>query len=182
MDKLNKIYKEKIVSELSKDLGYKNVFELPIIEKIVVSAGIGDFKDDKAQIDLISKEMAQITGQKAKLNLSRKAVSAFKLRIGQPVGLTTTLRGERMYDFLSKFINIALPRIRDFRGLSTTSFDAKGNYSIGVRDYSIFPEVKFEDIKTVFGLEVNIKIKAKKQEDARLLLTKLGFPFQKGNK
>lgn len=181
MDKLDKIYKEKLVKELQSELGYKNVYEVPRIEKIVVSAGIGDFKDDKNQIEIITKEMAQITGQKVKVNLSKKAVSAFKLRIGQPVGVTVTLRNERMYDFLNKLINIALPRIRDFRGISAQSFDKQGNYSIGIKEYSIFPEVKFEEIQTLFGLEVNIRIKAKKPEDAKLLLAKIGFPFKKGN-
>ena len=182
MEKLGKIYQDKIIPELKKELGYSNIFEVPKILKIVVSAGVGDFKDDKNQIELISNEISMLTGQKAKINLSKKAVSAFKLRIGQPVGITTTLRGERMYDFLSKLINLTLPRIRDFRGISSESFDGQGNYSIGIKDYSIFPEVKFEEIKTAFGLEVNIRIRAQKKEDAKLLLTKIGFPFQKGTK
>lgn len=182
MEKLGKIYQDKITPELKKELGYSNIFEVPKITKIVVSAGVGDFKDDKNQIELISNEIAMITGAKPKINLSRKAVSAFKLRIGQPVGITTTLRGERMYDFLSKLINVTLPRIRDFHGISAESFDGQGNYSLGIKDYSIFPEVKFEEIKTVFGLEVNIRIRAKKKDDAKLLLTKIGFPFMKGNK
>ncbi len=180
MDKLNKIYQDKIAPELKKELNLSNVFEVPKIEKVVVSTGIGDFKEDKAAVERISAEIARITGAKPKINLSTKAVSAFKLRIGQPVGLTTTLRGERMYDFIANLVNVALPRIRDFRGVTETSFDNQGNFSIGVRDYSIFPEVKYEEIKDAFGLEINIKIKARTKDEAKALLVKLGFPFKKG--
>jgi len=179
MEKLSTIYKKTIAPELKKELQLANNAQIPVILKIVVSTGIGDFKEDKNKIAKIEEEFARITGQKAKVNLSKKAVSAFKLRIGQPVGLTATLRGERMYDFISRLVNVALPRVRDFRGLSLDSFDEKGNYSIGIRDYAIFPEVKFEEITESFGLEVNIRIKAEKKEDAKALLKKLGFPFKK---
>ncbi len=182
MEKLSVIYKKEIAGALKKELNYSNNFEVPIIQKVVVSTGIGDFKEDKKAIEKISEEFSRITGQKAKINLSRKAVSAFKLRIGQPVGLTVTLRGERMYDFINRLVNVALPRVRDFRGLSLTSFDQQGNYSIGLKDYTIFPEVKYEEVTSSFGLEINIKIRAKAKEDAKLLLSKLGFPFKKGNK
>lgn len=182
MEKLSVIYKKEIAGALKKELNYSNNFEVPIIQKVVVSTGIGDFKEDKKAIEKIGEEFSRITGQKAKVNLSRKAVSAFKLRIGQPVGLTVTLRGERMYDFINRLVNVALPRVRDFRGLSLTSFDQQGNYSIGLKDYTIFPEVKYEEVTSPFGLEINIKIRAKAQEDAKLLLSKLGFPFKKGNK
>jgi len=182
MERLIEQYNSKIKPALKKELGYKSDFELPRIEKIVISSGIGDFKDDKNAVAKINTELARITGQKPKLNLSRKAVSAFKLRIGQPVGLTTTLRGSRMYDFLNRFVNVALPRVRDFRGLSNTSFDEAGNYSIGLRDYSIFPEIKFEEATTIFGLEINIKIKSKSPEDSKKLLIHLGFPFKKEGK
>jgi large subunit ribosomal protein L5 len=182
MEKLEKQFKEKMIKDIQTALKKKNIFEVPQIEKIVVSTGTGDFKEDKNTIEKIEKEIEKITGQKAKINLSRKAVSAFKLRIGQPVGLTTTLRGERMYDFLNRFINIALPRVRDFRGLKAASFDDQGNYSIGLKDYSIFPEIKYEDITVNFGLEVSIKTTAKNKEDARVLFEKLGFPFEKGDK
>lgn len=182
MDKLEKQFKGKIIKEVKEALGKKNILEVPGIEKVVVSTGTGDFKDDKNTIDKIAAEIAKITGQKPKVNLSRKAVSAFKLRIGQPVGLTVTLRGERMYDFINRFVNIALPRVRDFKGLKNGSFDEKGNYSIGIRDYSIFPEIKYEDITVNFGVEVSIKTTARNKEDAKVLLEKLGFPFEKGNK
>jgi len=182
MEKLEKQFKDKIIKDVQSALKKKNIFEVPYIEKIIVSTGTGDFKEDKKVIEKIAKEIEKITGQKAKVNLSQKAVSAFKLRIGQPVGLTTTLRGERMYDFLNRFINVALPRVRDFRGLKASSFDGQGNYSIGLKDYSIFPEIKYEDITVNFGLEVSIKTSARNKEDARILFEKLGFPFEKGDK
>ena len=181
MDKLNKIYQDKIAPELKKELKCSNIFEVPKIAKVVISTGIGDFKEDKAAVERIATEIARLTGAKPKTNLSTKAVSAFKLRIGQPVGMTTTLRGERMYDFISKLVNVALPRIRDFRGVATSSFDNQGNFSNGVRDYSIFPEVRYEEIKETFGLEINIKIKARNKEEAKALLVKLGFPFKKAS-
>jgi large subunit ribosomal protein L5 len=181
MDKLNKIYTDKIAPELFKELKCSNIFEVPRIEKIVISTGIGDYKEDKGAVERIALEVARIAGAKPKTNLSTKAVSAFKLRIGQPVGLTVTLRGERMYDFISKLVNVALPRIRDFRGVSATSFDKQGNFSLGIKDYSIFPEVKFEELKEIFGLEINFRIKARNRDEAKALLLKLGFPFKKGS-
>ncbi|MCX6808738.1 MAG: 50S ribosomal protein L5 [Candidatus Berkelbacteria bacterium] len=182
MENLAKNFKETIIPTLKKELNYKNDFELPMVEKVVVSVGIGDYKDDKNAIAHIVDEISRITGRKAKTNLSRKAVSAFKLRIGQTVGLTTTLRGQIMYDFITKLVNIALPRVRDFRGLPTTSFDQQGNYTVGIKDYTIFPEIKFEEVKEPFGLEVNLKIRAKSPADAKLLLQHLGFPFKKESK
>jgi len=182
MEKLLKQFNDSIIKDIKTTLKKKNIFEVPRIEKVIVSTGTGDYKDDKNAIEKIAKEMAKITGQKANVNLSRKAVSAFKLRIGQPVGLTVTLRGERMYDFVNRLVNITLPRVRDFRGLRVSSFDNQGNFSIGVRDYSIFPEIKYEDITINFGLEICIKTTAKNKEDAKVLLEKLGFPFEKGNK
>jgi len=179
MEKLSKIYTSKIAPELMKELKCSNPFEVPKIEKVVISTGIGEYKEDKGAVAHIASELARITGLKPKTNLSTKAVSAFKLRIGQPVGLTTTLRGERMYDFISKLVNVALPRIRDFRGLSPSSFDTNGNFSVGIRDHAIFPEIKYEEIKENFGLEINFRIKARNRDDARALLTKLGFPFKK---
>lgn len=179
MQKLAEKFTKEIRAKLKVELKKKNVFDVPKIEKVIVAIGTGDYKDDKKVIEKISGELSKITGQKPKVNASRKAVSAFKLRIGQPVGLTVTLRGERMYDFIDRFVNITLPRVRDFRGLSIKSFDQQGNYSIGLKDYSIFPEVKYEEITTTFGLEVNIKTTAKNPEEAKALLLSLGFPFEK---
>lgn len=179
MEKLITRYNEIVRPELKKILSVKNINQVPAIEKVVVSTGTGDFKDDDKTIAKISGEISKITGLKPKLNLSKKAVSAFKLRIGQPVGLTVTLRGERMYDFIDRLVNIALPRVRDFRGLPLNAFDGQGNYTIGIREYSIFPEIKYEDITQNFGFQVNIKTTAKNNEEAQKLLANLGFPFEK---
>jgi len=179
MDKLIEKYKKSIVGELQKQLEYKNVNQVPKLEKIVISAGVGDFKEDKGAIEKIAGEITKITGQKPKINLSTKAVSAFKLRIGQPVGITSTIRGKRMYDFLEKLINIALPRVRDFKGTSVKAFDGNGNYSIGIRDHTIFPEIKYEEAAQPFGLQINIKTTAKNNKDAKALLDLIGIPFEK---
>lgn len=179
MEKLVEKYNKVIIPELRKELSKKNIMEVPKLTKVVVSSGVGDFKEDDKIVAKISAELSKITGLKPKINRSRKAVSAFKLRIGQPVGLTATLRGEKMYDFLDRLVSVAFPRVRDFRGLSKKSFDGQGNYSIGIKDYSIFPEIKYEDVTTPFGFQVNIKTNCKNDEDARALLVKLGFPFEK---
>jgi large subunit ribosomal protein L5 len=182
MEKLKEQFTKVILPELKKSLSKKNNFEVPQIEKVIVAIGIGDYKDDKNGIAKITAELTKITGQKPKTTLSRKAVSAFKLRVGQTVGLMVTLRGDRMYDFITRLVNVALPRVRDFRGLKSTALDGQGNFSIGIKDYSIFPEIKYEDVTINFGLQVTVKTTAKNKEDAKLLLTKLGFPFEKGNK
>jgi len=179
MEKLAEKFNKVILPELKKELSKKNDLDVPRITKIVISSGIGDFKEDKNAVEKISGEISRIAGQKPKINHARKAVSAFKLRIGQPVGVTVTLRNVRMYDFIEKLVNVALPRVRDFRGLSTKAFDDQGNYSVGIRDYSIFPEVKYEEISVNFGLQINIKTTAKSKDEARVLLHKLGFPFAK---
>lgn len=179
MAKLSQKFEEKIKGELKSDLKVKNNFQIPKLEKVVVSTGLGAFKEDKSAIEKIIVEFSKVVGQKPKVNKSKKAVSAFKLRIGQTVGLTATLRGEKMYDFVNRLINVALPRVRDFRGLSVTSFDNCGNYAIGIKDYSIFPEIKYEDITHQFGLEINFKIKTKDTDSAKALLAKMGFPFKK---
>jgi len=179
MEKLIEKYKKSIVSELKKELSKDNIMEVPKLEKVVISSGVGAFKEDDKVIAKISAELSKLTGMKPRINRSRKAVSAFKLRIGQPIGLTITLRGEKMYDFLDRLVSVAFPRVRDFRGLSLKAFDGQGNYSIGIKDYSIFPEIKYEDITTIFGFQINIKTNCKNDEDAKALLIKLGFPFEK---
>lgn len=179
MEKLVEKYNKTIISELKKELSKKNIMEVPKLTKVVISSGVGDFKEDDKAIEKISTELSKIAGLKPKVNRSRKAVSAFKLRIGQPVGLTVTLRGEKMYDFLDRLVNVAFPRVRDFRGLPKRAFDGQGNYSIGIKDYSIFPEIKYEDVTTPFGFQVNIKTNCNNNEDAKALFVKLGFPFEK---
>ena len=179
MEKLIEKFNKEIAPALQKELSLKNKFLTPRIEKIVVSTGIGDYKDDDGAVKKIAEELTKIVGQKPRINLSRKAVSAFKLRIGQPVGLTVTLRGEKMYDFVDRLINVALPRVRDFRGLSNKGFDGHGNYAIGIKEYMIFPEVKYEDATRPFGFQVNIKTNVSKDNETRALLVGLGFPFEK---
>lgn len=182
MEKLAKKFTDNILQELKKSLAIKNINAVPKVVKVVVSCGIGDFKEDDKMIEKITSDLAKITGQKPKLNRARKAVSSFKLRIGQPVGLTTTLRDEKMYDFIDRLVNAALPRVRDFRGLPVTAFDGQGNYSIGIKDHAIFPEIKYEDISKSFGFQINVKTTAKDNSDAKALLSMLGFPFEKKNK
>ncbi|MEI8143532.1 MAG: 50S ribosomal protein L5 [Candidatus Berkelbacteria bacterium] len=179
METLKERFHKTIKQALKKSLNKKNISEVPEIEKVVISSGIGDWKDSKDTIEKISVEIAKLTGQKPKINMSKTSVSAFKLRENQPVGMTVTLRGDRKYDFIDRLTNVAIPRIRDFRGLSEKSFDEHGNYSLGIKDYSIFPEIKYEDIPVNFGLQVNIKIRSKSKEDATALLKELGFPFVK---
>jgi large subunit ribosomal protein L5 len=179
MEKLREKFEKELKAKLKESLGKRNEMEIPRLEKVVVSVGVGDLKETKESIDKVAAELAHIVGQKPKINLSRKAVSAFKLRIGQPIGLTVTLRGTRMYDFLNKLVNVALPRVRDFRGLPLKSFDGHGNYTVGIKEYPIFPEVHYENISILFGLQVNIKTTAKNDEDAKALLQSLGFPFEK---
>lgn len=179
MEKLVNKIKNQYDLEIQKELKLSNCFMLPRIEKIVVSSGVGRLKEDDKEIEKIAADLTKITGQKPKKNLSKKAVSAFKLRIGQVIGLTVTLRGEKMYDFLDKLINSALPRVRDFRGLSKKSFDGQGNYIIGIKEHTIFPEIRLEDVATPFGLQVNIKTNNSDDEKVQVLLKHLGVPFSK---
>lgn len=182
MEKLQEKFIKEILPQLKSELKLKNIHETPKIEKVVVSSGIGDFKEDDAMIKKAVNVFSKITGLMPKITKSRKAVSAFKLRIGQPVGLTTTLRGEKAYDFISRLVDITIPRIRDFRGLKLSAFDKNGNYSIGIKDSSIFPEIKLEDTLPSFGLQINIKTNVKDSGQTLILLKKLGFPFEKEQK
>lgn len=182
MEKLIEKFNKEISPKLKKELNLSNENEIPKITKIIVAAGIGDYKEDEAAIKKIALELAKITGQKAKINRARKAVSAFKLRIGQIVGLSVTLRRERMYDFLDRLISVALPRVRDFKGLKYSSLDGHGNYSIGIKEYMIFPEVKYEEAGKPFGIEVNIITNTSDDKKAKALLSSLGFPFEKEQK
>lgn len=167
--------------KVSKKLKLTNYYQVPKIDKVVVSSGIGAIKEDKNAISLVSNDLALITGQKPKINLSKKSVSAFKLRNGQPVGLTVTLRGRRMYDFLSRLTNIAIPRIRDFKGLNEKAFDKQGNYCIGILEHIIMPEIKYDTTNQYFGFQVNICTTAKNIKEAKTLLSEIGFPFSQSN-
>ena len=179
MSQLKEKFNNTIIQELKDELALSSVSAVPRVLKVVVSAQTGSIKEDRDAIESIRKELGDIVGQMPKVNLSRKAVSAFKLRIGQPVGLTATLRGTKMYDFLTRLTNVALPRVRDFKGLSRGSFDGRGNYSIGITEHVIMPEAKYEGSSRVFGFQINITTTAKDDKQAEALLTKLGFPFEK---
>lgn len=184
---LSATVKTEIFPKVGKELGMKNLHAIPRILKIKVSAGVGKIARksgssnamDEAVIEKISKNIATITGQKPRTHKSKKAISNFKLREGMTIGLSATLRGNRALDFINKLVNIALPRVRDFRGLSLKSFDGNGNYSIGLKDYTVFPEVKPEDAEFVHGIEITICTTANSDEEAKALLAALGFPFQK---
>lgn len=163
---------------LSADFGYKNAMRAPKIEKVVVSAGVGSFKDKK-KIELALDRLSRITGQKPVTKGAKQSVAAFKVREGDPVGLQVTLRGQRMYDFLDRLINLALPRTKDFRGISAKGVDGMGNYTMGIKEHTIFPETGDEELKDVFGLAVTVVTNIKDPKETKAFLTHLGFPFKK---
>jgi large subunit ribosomal protein L5 len=172
-------YRDTIVGQLTKEFDYDNVMEVPRLAKIVVNIGIGEAKDNDKALDAAVGDVVTITGQKPALIKAKKSVAAFKLRAGQTVGIKTTLRGRRMWYFLDKLLNIALPRIRDFRGVSPEGFDGRGNYSLGLREQVVFPEIDYDKIDKLRGLEVSIVTTARTDDEARSLLTRLGMPFRK---
>src|SRR3954466_4746197 len=174
---LNTFYKEKVVPALSEKHGYKNVHQVPHITKVVVNSCIGSQTDGKQAIEDCKNELALITGQKPAETKSKKAIANFKLRADQIIGAKVTLRGQTMYEFLERLIMTALPRIRDFRGVSPRSFDGNGNYTLGVKDQSIFPEVELDKIKRNLGFDVTICTSAKTNEEAKALLSEMGMPF-----
>jgi large subunit ribosomal protein L5 len=163
---------------LKGDLGYRSVMQVPRIEKITVNMGVGEAKTNAKALDSALEELTIIAGQRAQVRRARKSIAGFKIREGMPIGAKVTLRGARMYDFLDRLVSIALPRIRDFRGLSRQSFDGRGNYSLGVREQIIFPEINYDDVDTVRGLDVAITTTAKTDEEGLVLLRELGLPFR----
>lgn len=177
--KLKERYVKEVVPALTKEFSYGNVMQVPRLEKVVINMGLGEATANAKAIDGGVKDLVAITGQKPVINRARKSIATFKVRQGQPVGVSVTLRGERMYDFLSKLINIALPRIRDFRGLSPKSFDGRGNYSVGVKEQIIFPEINFEQVDAVRGMDISIVTTARTDQEGRSLLSNLGMPFRK---
>lgn len=180
--RLRTLYDTKITQELSKELGYKNVHQLPKLEKIVLNVGLGRSKDDKKMFEVAENTLAKITGQKPVETFAKLSIASFKLREGNKIGLKVTLRGDRMYEFLDRFINVVLPRLRDFHGVSNKAFDKQGNYSIGIKEQSIFPELSFEETTTAHGLQVIIVTNTEDKDAAKALLTKFGMPFQKENR
>ena len=172
-------YRGNVMQQLTKEFDYANVMQVPRIDKIVVNVGIGEAKDNDKALDAAVGDIQTITGQKPQLIKAKKSVAAFKLRAGQTIGIKTTLRGRRMWYFLDKLLNIALPRIRDFRGVSPDGFDGRGNYSLGMREQVVFPEIDYDKIDKLRGLEVSIITTARTDDEARSLLTRLGMPFRK---
>ena len=172
-------YREKVVPQMTKEFEYDNVMQVPRVSKVVVNIGIGEAKDNDKALDAAVGDVVTITGQKPALIKARKSVAAFKLRQGQTIGIKTTLRGRRMWYFLDKLLNIALPRIRDFRGVNPEGFDGRGNYSLGMREQVVFPEIDYDKIDKLRGLEVAIVTTARNDDEARSLLTRLGMPFRK---
>jgi large subunit ribosomal protein L5 len=170
-------YQREIRPSLKDELGLKSIMQVPRIDKITLNMGVGEAKNDAKQLDQAIEELTTIAGQRAQVRKARKSVAQFKIREGMPIGAKVTLRGARMYEFLDRLISIALPRIRDFRGLNPGSFDGRGNYSLGVREQIIFPEINYDDIQQVRGLDVTITTTAKTDDHARALLLALGLPF-----
>ncbi len=177
--RLKKEYTERIVGALKKEFGYKNVMQVPKLHKIVVSRGVGAAVADKKLIDHAIDEMTMITGQKAIPTMSKKDIAAFKLRKGMPIGAKVTLRGERMYEFLDRLVTSALPRVRDFHGIKATGFDGRGNYSLGITEQIIFPEINIDKINRISGMDITFVTSAETDKEAKSLLTELGLPFKK---
>ena len=177
--RLKTAYAEQLAPRLKDDLGLANVMQVPRLEKIVVNMGVGEAVQDKKSIDSAMDELTLITGQKPKMNRSRKSIANFKVREGMPVGASVTLRGTRMWEFFDRLLGIAIPRIRDFRGLNPRSFDGRGNYSFGVTEQLIFPEVDFDQVSATRGMDITICTSATNDEHAKALLDAFGFPFRK---
>ena len=178
MEILKEQYEKEIVPALMKKFNYKSVMEVPKLDKIVINIGLGDVKENPKDLENAIKDLEQITGQKPITTKSKKAIAAFKLRAGVPIGCKVTLRKGKMYDFAYKLFNAALPRVRDFRGVSTDSFDGRGNYSMGIKEQIIFPEIEYDKIDKIRGMDIIFVTTAKTDEEARELLTLLGMPFK----
>ena len=177
--RLKELYYKEIVPAMMKKFGYKNIMQVPKLVKIVVNMGVGQATQDPKLIDMAMDELAKITGQRPIVRRARKSISNFKLRKGMPIGCKVTLRRERMYEFLDRLINAAIPRIRDFRGLSDKSFDGRGNYTLGIREHIIFPEINVDEVERIFGMDITIVTTAKTDEEAYELLRLFGMPFRK---
>jgi len=177
--RLQEYYEKKVVPALKKALGYKNVNQVPRLNKIVVNAGLGDVKDNAKSFNMAVDELGLITGQKPLVTTAKKAVANFKLREGMKIGAKVTLRSDKMWEFLDRLISIALPRVRDFRGVSPKSFDGKGNYSMGIKEQLVFPEIDYDKIEKVRGFDICIVTNAKTDDEAKALLVELGMPFKK---
>ncbi len=179
MARLKDRYNDEIRPQLFERLGYSSVMQVPKVEKVVLNMGVGEAKQDSKMLDAAAEQLGQIAGQKPNIRRARKSIAQFKLREGMPVGVSVTLRGERAYEFLDRLMSVAVPRIRDFRGLNPRSFDGRGNYSIGVREQIIFPEIDYDAIDQVRGMDITIVTSAQNNRDAFALLEALGMPFSR---
>ena len=179
MNRLQDKYQNEVVPAMMKEFNYKSVMEVPAIEKVVVNIGVGDAIQNSKLLDEAVEELAAITGQQPVITKAKKSIANFKLREGMPIGCKVTLRRQKMYEFLDKLFNISLPRVRDFRGVSDTSFDGRGNYTLGIKEQIIFAEIDFDNVNGSRGMDVVIVTSAKTNEEAKALLTKMGMPFKK---
>ena len=180
MARLRERYQNEVVPALMKRFGYRNIMQVPRVQKVVINMGVGDATQNPKLLDSAVRELALISGQRPVVTRARKSISAFKVREGMPIGCKVTLRGERMYDFLDRLFHIALPRVCDFRGLNPNAFDGRGNYTLGLREQLVFPEIDYDDIEKVRGMDITIATTAKTDEEARELLRLLGLPLREG--
>ena len=179
MTRLKETYLNEIVDGMTKKFGYKNVMEVPKLDKIVINMGVGEAKDNAKVLDTAIKDLEIISGQKPIITRAKKSIANFKLREGMPIGCKVTLRGEKMYEFADRLINLALPRVRDFRGVNPNAFDGRGNYALGIKEQLIFPEIEYDKVDKVRGMDIIFVTTAKSDEEARELLTQFGMPFKK---
>ena len=178
MDRLQEKYQNEVCKAMTEKFGYKNVMQLPKIEKVIINMGVGEAVNDKKMVDNAVADMTKIAGQKPAVTRTRKAIANFKIREDMPIGCKVTLRGERMYDFLDRLVTIAFPRVRDFRGVSGRAFDGRGNYNIGLKEQIIFPEIEYDKIDAIRGMNISITTTAKTDEEAKALLAGFHFPFR----
>ena len=179
MSRLNDYYKSDVVGALMKKFNYSSPMQIPKLEKVVINVGVGDAKENPKALDSVISDLALITGQKAVTTTARKSISNFKLRAGTKIGVKVTLRGEKMYEFVDKFFNLALPRVRDFKGINPNSFDGRGNYTVGVKEQLIFPEIEYDKVDKIRGMDIVFVTTARNDEEAKELLTLMGAPFAK---
>ena len=178
MSRLKDQYQNEIVDAMIKKFGYKNIMEVPKLDKVVINMGVGEAKDNAKLLESAIADMEKIAGQKAVVTRAKNSVANFKLREGQPIGCKVTLRGDKMYEFLDRLVNLALPRVRDFRGINPNGFDGRGNYSVGIKEQLIFPEIDYDKIDKIRGMDINIVTTAQTDEEARELLKLMGAPFR----
>lgn len=179
MSRLKETYKNEIVDNLTKKFGYKNVMQVPKLDKVVINMGVGEAKDNSKALENAIKDLEIITGQKVVMTRAKKSVANFKIREGMPIGCKVTLRGDKMYEFVDRLINLSLPRVRDFRGVNPNAFDGRGNYALGIKEQLIFPEIEYDKVDKVRGMDVIFVTTANTDEEARELLTQFGMPFKK---